>query len=243
MTRRIILLVTSPRLPAGLLTAEAWDLVRAHPVYAERESEHTQALRAAGVDLIIGPPDVDTLLAGDETIIWLAGPTGDRDLARSLGRKLLAAPDQTTLELCYGSWDPPGARLLDAVAVIDTLRVKDLWLGSFSVPGRGGQRTYQSLAKYMLEEAQEAYDAIEAGDMASVRDELGDVLLQVLLHARLAEELPEEVRFTIDDVAGDFVDKMVRRNPHVFAGVTVTSIDDIIANWNLIKQAEKDADH
>src|SRR5262249_33400151 len=152
--------------------------------------------------------------------------------ARGLGRKLLGDPGRATLELCYGSWDPPGARLLDAVSVTDTLRVEDLWKR---------QQTHASLARYMLEEAQEAYEAILSGDMAAGRDELGDVLLQVLLHARLAEELGEGERFTIDDVAGDFVDKMVRRNPHVFAGVSVGGIEDIITNWNLIKQAEKDA--
>lgn len=232
MSRRIILLVTSPRLPAGLLTAEAWDLVRAHPVLAETESEQTGALLAAGVDVSVGPPDVDDILAREETVVWLAGPTGDPDLARALGRALLLDPGKATLELCYGSWDPPGARLLDAVAVTHTLQVADPWKR---------QQTHASLAEYMLEEAREAYEAIRAGDMAAVRDELGDVLLQVLLHARLAEELPEADRFTIDDVAGDFVDKMVRRNPHVFAGVTVTGIEDIINNWNLIKQAEKDA--
>ncbi|GIG58459.1 hypothetical protein Lfu02_28310 [Longispora fulva] len=232
MTRRIVLLVTSPRLPAGLLTAEAWDLVRAHPVYAGQESDQTEALRHAGVTLTVGPPDLDALLALDETIVWLAGPTGDGDFARTLGRKLLLKPEQATLELCYGSWDPPGARLLDAVAVTDRLRAEDLWKR---------QQTHASLAKYMLEEAREAVDAIEAGDLQSLRDELGDVLLQVLLHARLGEELPEGERFSIDDVAGDFVDKMVRRNPHVFAGVTVTSVEDIVTNWNLIKHAERNA--
>jgi XTP/dITP diphosphohydrolase len=241
MSRRIILLVTSPRLPAGLLTAEAWDLVRAHPVLAGQESEQTEALRAAGADVSVGPPDVDDILAREETLVWLAGPTGDQDLARALGRKLLLDPAGATLELCYGSWDPPGARLLDAVAVTDTLRVKDLWLRSFSMLEPDRRQAHATLAEYMLEEAREAYDAILAGDMAAVRDELGDVLLQVLLHARLAEELPESDRFTIDDVAGDFVDKMVRRNPHVFAGVKVTSIEDILNNWHLIKQAEKDA--
>lgn len=230
MTRRIVLLVTSPRLPAGLLTAEAWDLVRAYPVFAGQESEQTHALRHAGAKITVGEPDVDALLALDGTFVWLAGPTGDGDFARALGRKLLLQPDQATLELCYGSWDPPGARLLDAVAVTDRLRVEDLWRQ---------QQTHASVAKYLLEEAREAFDAIEAGDMRSLRDELGDVLLQVLLHARLGEELPEDERFTVDDVAGDFVDKMVRRNPHVFAGVTVTGLEDIIANWHLIKYAER----
>ena len=68
---------------------------------------------------------------------------------------------------------------------------------------------------------------------------MGDVLLQVLLHAQLAEELPEDERWNIDDVAGDFVAKMIRRNPHVFGGVAVENIDEIIANWERVKAEEK----
>ncbi len=230
-SRRIIFLVTSPRLPAGLLTAEAWDLVRKYPVLAAEESSQTEALRHAGADVTVGEPDIPAMVARPGTFVWLAGPAGDQDMARALGRKLLLEPEPVTIELCYGSWDPPGARLLDAVTVTDRLRLEDPWKR---------QQTHESLAQYMLEEAQEAHDAIKAGNFANLREELGDVLLQVLLHARLAEERDEAERFTVDDVAGDFVDKMVRRNPHVFSGVTVTSIEDIITNWRLIKQAEKE---
>lgn len=225
-------------MPAGLLTAEAWDLVRAHPVFTAAESEQVHALRAAGVTVNVGPADIDALIDAVEDVTWLAGPTGDADFARSLGRALLRQPDRATLELCYGSWDPPGARLLDAVSVMDTLRNEDPWLRSFDISQKPSN-TPADLARYLLEEAQEAYEAVVAGDASAIRDELGDVLMQVLLHSRLGEELPEDDRFTIDDVAGQFVDKMIRRNPHVFAGVTVTSIQDVINNWNLIKQAEK----
>jgi XTP/dITP diphosphohydrolase len=76
---------------------------------------------------------------------------------------------------------------------------------------------------YLLEEAYEAYAALEDGDLAALREELGDVLLQVAFHARLAEELPEGSRWTIDDVAGDLVDKLVRRHPHVFDGRAPTT--------------------
>ena len=111
----------------------------------------------------------------------------------------------------YGSWDPPGARLLDAVAVMDRLASPggDPWKRAADP---------RSLAPFLLEESYEAYDAIVAGDLDALREELGDVLLQVVLHARLAEELPEGERWSVDDVAGGLVDKMVRRNPHVFAG-------------------------
>jgi XTP/dITP diphosphohydrolase len=67
---------------------------------------------------------------------------------------------------------------------------------------------------------------------------MGDVLLQVLLHSRLAEELPEEERWSIDDVAGDFVAKMVRRNPHVFGDTEVRDTAEIVENWERIKREE-----
>jgi XTP/dITP diphosphohydrolase len=136
------------------------------------------------------------------------------------------------LELMYGSWDPVGARLLDAVSVIDRLASPggDPWKR---------QQTHQSLAKYMLEEAYEAYDAIEARDYDALREELGDVLLQVVLHARLAENLPEDEAWTVDDVAGGLVEKMIRRNPHVFADATAETVEEITAQWERIKSAEK----
>lgn len=235
MSRRIVLLVTSPRLPAGLLTAAAWDLVRAHPVRTAVDSDLAAAVRAAGGAVEVVPASVDDLLTAvttHGTVVWLAGPDGDADLARELGLRLAREPGLAELELLYGSWDPPGARLLDAVAVTDRLRSPggDPWKQA---------QTHQSLAQYLLEEAYEAYDAIVAGDLVALREEIGDVLLQVVLHARLAEELPEEQRWTIDDVAADFVDKMIRRNPHVFADVQVASVDEVLENWERIKREEK----
>jgi XTP/dITP diphosphohydrolase len=236
VTARIILLVTSPRLPAGLLTAQAWDAVRAYPVMAGAESDQAAALRAAGVAVRrpAEPPAAALLAAAlaDGAAVWLAGPSGDETIARELGLRLAREPGLAELELMYGSWDPPGARLLDAVAVIDRLASPggDPWKRS---------QTHQSLARFLLEECYEAYDAIEAGDLAALREELGDLLLQVVLHARLAEERPEEERWSVDDVAGDLVAKMVRRNPHVFGGTPVDGIDDIVDNWERIKQAEK----
>jgi XTP/dITP diphosphohydrolase len=235
MTARIVLLVTSPRLPAGLLTAAAWDLVRAHPVLAAAESEQASALRASGVPVTVIDPDPELLvrlLAEHDTIVWLAGPAGDEDFARHLGLRLAREPALAELELLYGSWDPPGARLLDAVAVMDRLASPggDPWKR---------QQTHASLAPYLLEEAYEAYDSIVEGDLAALREELGDVLLQIVLHSRLAENLPEDERWSVDDVAGDLVDKMVRRNPHVFAGETVADIEEITENWERIKRAEK----
>ena len=234
MTGRIVLLVTSPRLPAGLLTAAAWDLVRANPVYTAVDGDQAEALRRAGANVTIAARDVDDLLAAvakHGTVVWLAGPAGDEPLARALGLRLAREPAIADMELAYGSWDPIGARLLDAVAAIDRLASPggDPWKR---------QQTHRSLAKYMIEEAYETVDAIDADDLNALRDELGDVLLQVVLHARLAEDLPHDA-WTIDDVAGGLVDKMVRRNPHVFADAEVDSIDAITEQWEQIKRAER----
>jgi len=238
MTSRVVLLVTSPRLPAGLLTAASWALVRTHPVLAAAESDQTAALRAAGADVRLVEPTAEAVLAAaDPTVVWLAGPGGDPDLARELGLRLARQPGLAELELMYGSWDPPGARLLDAVAAMDRLVSPggDPWKR---------QQTHETLAHFLLEEAYEAYDAIVAGDRAALREELGDVLLQVVLHARMAEDGPDDDsdgsgRWSIDDVAGDLVDKLVRRNPHVFGTTTVDSVQAIVDNWERIKKAEK----
>ncbi|MEJ3743857.1 nucleoside triphosphate pyrophosphohydrolase [Actinomycetes bacterium KLBMP 9797] len=232
MTARVVLLVTSPRLPAGLMTAAAWDLVRAHPVFAGAESAQTAAI---GGVTVVAEGAVDALLAAaDEhgTAVWLAGPTGDESLARELGLRLARQPGRAELELVYGSWDPPGARLLDAVTVMDRL------LSPGGDPWKR-QQTHATLAQFLLEECYEAYDAIEAGDLAALREELGDVLLQVVLHARLAENLPDGERWTVDDVAGDLVAKLIRRNPHVFADNGATTLEEITENWERIKRAEK----
>jgi XTP/dITP diphosphohydrolase len=232
--RRIVLLVTSPRLPAGLLTAQAWDLVRAHPVLTATDTDVVAALRAADATVdVIAPPLVDAVLgavAEHGTLVWLAGPEGDEDFARELGLRLARAPELAELELMYGSWDPPGARLLDVVTVIDRLASPggDPWKH---------EQTHQTLARYLLEEAYEAYDAIEAHDLAALREELGDVLLQVTLHARMAEDADEP--WSIDDLAGALVEKLIRRNPHVFGGEQVSDVDAIVANWERIKREEK----
>jgi XTP/dITP diphosphohydrolase len=124
----------------------------------------------------------------------------------------------------------PGSRLLDVVKIVDTLSSED------GDPWRREQ-THQSLARYLLEEAYEAYDAIAAHDLAALREELGDLLLQVVLHARMAQEADEP--WSIDDVAGALAEKLVRRNPHVFAGLAVGSVEEITANWERIKREEK----
>jgi XTP/dITP diphosphohydrolase len=122
--------------------------------------------------------------------------------------------------------------LLRAVAVMDQLRSPG------GCPWDAAQ-THRSLAKYLLEETYETLEAIETDDVALLREELGDLLLQVLFHARLAEELPEGERFSIDDVASDLVAKLVHRHPHVFADVKVDGAAEVNENWERLKAEEK----
>ncbi len=97
-------------------------------------------------------------------------------------------------------------------------------------------QTHKSLRPNMLEEAYEAVDAMDSGDMKHLKEELGDVLLQVILHAQIAAD---ENEFTIEDVAGGLTDKLIHRHPHVFGNVKVNSTQDIIDNWDKLKQEEK----
>lgn len=99
-----------------------------------------------------------------------------------------------------------------------------------------GEQTHASLAPYAIEEAHELVEAIEAGDVEHLREELGDVLLQVVFHADIARA---EGRFDLDAVARTLIEKLRRRHPHVFADVAVDGIGDVVANWDAIKRAEK----
>ncbi|STO06759.1 nucleoside triphosphate pyrophosphohydrolase [Exiguobacterium aurantiacum] len=98
------------------------------------------------------------------------------------------------------------------------------------------KQTHESLRKYLLEEAYELIEAIDAEDDDAIVEELGDVLLQVMLHAQIGAD---DGYFDIRDVIGSISEKMVRRHPHVFGDVTVRDANDVISNWNVIKQTEK----
>jgi XTP/dITP diphosphohydrolase len=123
------------------------------------------------------------------------------------------------------------SRLLELVAVMDRLRVACPW---------DREQTHRSLARYLLEETYETLEAIESGDPAHLREELGDLLLQVVFHARVAAERPAgEGGFDVEDVAGGIIDKLVHRHPHVFAGLDVADADEVDRNWEALKAAEK----
>lgn len=121
----------------------------------------------------------------------------------------------------------PGERLLDAVAIMDTLRTSGPW---------ESEQTHDSLRRYLLEETYELFDAVHSGSLNDLRDELGDVLLQVLFHARIAEEAPQDA-FSIDDVADALVRKLGNRVPAVLAGEPI-SLEDQLAQWEQRKATE-----
>src|SRR5215831_1172157 len=103
------------------------------------------------------------------------------------------------------------------------------------------KQTHESLAPHLLEESYEAIEALESGDPDALREELGDVLLQVMFHAEVASERTDGTGYTIDDVAEGIAAKLVRRHPHVFADVTVSGADEVKQNWDAIKAAEREA--
>jgi NTP pyrophosphatase (non-canonical NTP hydrolase) len=237
---RLVLLATTHRVAPGLLSFDAWTALRQGRVMAG-SAEHPQLpyLEAAGIDVLVETrPSARALAehlvaeaARHGTVVWLVGTDGDEALGRALPDVLAGVAQPPELEVLPGSYDLPGSRLLDLVAVMDRLRS----------PGGcpwDAQQTHESLVTYLVEETYETLEAIETGDRAHLREELGDLLLQVVFHARIAEEHPEEP-WAVDDVAGDIVDKLVRRHPHVFAGAHAPTAEDVEASWETLKAEEK----
>lgn len=235
---RLCVILTSPRLPGGLLTPAAWQAVQQADLVAvdDARSSVAEALRSVGLDVVAlpGSSASDLLtLAADQVVVWLSDDDSDltRDLANVVVGRSESPADRTEpeVEIVVGSFDPVGARLLDAVAVMETLRDECPW---------DREQTHESLLRFLVEETYEVVEAIESGKPERLSEELGDLLFQVLFHARVAAERNDEA-FTIDDVAGGLVEKLVRRHPHVFAGTAVSGVADVEANWDRIKQAEK----
>jgi len=117
------------------------------------------------------------------------------------------------------------------VAVMDQLRSPGgcVW---------DAEQTHESLLKFLLEESYEYIEAVETNDREAMREELGDVLLQVYFHARMAEEHPTDP-FSIEDVAEIVADKLIRRHTHVFGDVKVSSSAEVLENWETLKAIEK----
>jgi XTP/dITP diphosphohydrolase len=237
---RLVLLLTSPRVPPGLLTREAWqELDRADVVLGRDGEPQVDAVRDAGIEVVaperedataLGRALVSRATAGVE-VVWVGSSDGDPGLTDVVAGEVSRLDPPPDVEVLLGSHDVPGSRLLDLVAVMDRLR------------SPGGcpwdrEQTHTSLVPYLIEEAHEAAEALESGDRDHMVEELGDVLLQVAFHARVAEEDPE-APFDIDDVAAGIVAKLVRRHPHVFADGSASTPGEVETSWEAIKRAEK----
>lgn len=133
---------------------------------------------------------------------------------------------------------PDGSTLLlpapDATPLGELAYVVDRLLGPGGCPW-DQEQTHETLRKYLIEETYETVDAIDAGDLEALREELGDLLLQPVLHAGIRKAAGG---WGIDDVARGIVDKLVRRHPHVFGETVVGSTDDVLRNWEAIKRTE-----
>ena len=211
----LIVLATSPRVAPGLLSWPAWQALRsATTVLAPPGHPALPALDEAGIAYeVTEEPPSDP----DAVVVWLPMPGDDPPLPPGA-------------RLVHGSSDLPGAHFIDLVATMDRLRVECPW---------DAKQTHASLAPHLLEESYEAVEAIESGDQRALREELGDVLMQPVFHARIAAERGDGTGYTIDDVADGIVAKLVRRHPHVFGDVTVSGADEVKQNWDAIKKREK----
>jgi tetrapyrrole methylase family protein/MazG family protein len=256
---RVVLVASSPRLPL-LFPPQTWRaLDAARPVLVlDRDHPSLPALDVAEVpwEVLVpaedtGPAGRDLLLVGqglDVEGVALARRQADAllDLARRDGSATLllppvndgplvqlvadrAARNHIEVEAVYPVGEPKGAALLDLVATETRLR------------GPGGcpwdhEQTHASLARHLVEEAYEVLDAIEEGAPEHLREELGDLLLQVVFHAQMAEDAGD---FDIDGVARSITEKLVRRHPHVFGELEVSSAGEVVRNWEAIKRDEE----
>ncbi|WP_084715283.1 MazG family protein [Streptacidiphilus rugosus] len=244
---RLVLLGSTHRVAPGLLSWPAWQVLHAAERVLVGDAAHPQLAPLARAGVAVEVLDVPSYAlprtlaeaARGTLVVWLVGADGDPGLTDSLARFAVEGAETPgavipELELLPGSYDLPGARLLDLVTVMDRLRS----------PGGcpwDAEQTHASLVKYLVEEAYELVEAIEEEDRHMLREELGDVLMQVFFHARIAQEHPTEP-FSIDDVVGDLVEKLMYRHPHVFGDVDASTPDQVEANWEELKAAEKQRD-
>ncbi|MFC0601372.1 nucleoside triphosphate pyrophosphohydrolase [Streptomyces palmae] len=233
---RLVLLTTSHRVAPGLLSWPAWQVLREADRVLCADPAHPLLpyLGEAGIEVEDAEPQARELvgycLDGERTAVVITSAEGESALTEGLARMAGSGRERMPdLELLPGSYDLPGARLLDLVQVMDRIRLECPWSGT---------RTNEELAKYGLEEAYELVEAIEEGDREALREELGDVLLQVVFHARIAQDDPEEP-FSVDDVAGGIVDKLIHRHPHIFGEEAAATPEEVRAHWMRTKAVEK----
>lgn len=249
---RLVLIDTSDALP-GLLPLHAWTALMSSELVVVADADHPfvphleaaglrwQTVSAdagdaslAGVDLLGGSPDqtarADWVVSRAQQVgdlAYLFGPADHEAATRTLG--VQAANAGVEVEVVYFGVTPKGTRLLELVAVEERLRGPD------GCPW-DREQTHASLMRYGVEEVHELAEAVSAGDHEDIREELGDVLLQVVFHAQIAED---EGRYDIDAVAGSITDKLVRRHPHVFGDESAGDATSVMSRWDELKAAEK----
>ncbi|UVO11887.1 nucleoside triphosphate pyrophosphohydrolase [Mycobacterium sp. SVM_VP21] len=203
--------LVDPRRPS-LVPVEALALLAGEVVYTEELPIVVPWSLPAARSVLVGASDA-------QAPVLLSSDRNHPDVVARLqaGEALIAAPDA-----------PPGERLIDAVAIMDRLRTTGPW---------ESEQTHDSLRRFLLEETYELFDAVRSGDADELCAELGDVLLQVLFHARIAEDALEHP-FSIDDVADSLLRKLVNRAPAVLAGEEI-SLADQVAQWEERKSLEK----
>ena len=257
--RRVVLVASSPRLPL-LFPPQTWRaLDAARPVWLlDDRHPSLPALEVAEIPWQVlapaddtGPAGRDLLLVGqgldmegvalarrqadalldhvrrDGTATLLLPPVHDGPLVQLVADR--AARSHIEVEAVYPLGEPKGSALLDLVATETRLRGPD------GCPW-DREQTHASLARHLVEEAYEVLDAIEEGDPEHLREELGDLLLQVVFHAQLAEDAGD---FDVDGVARAITEKLVRRHPHVFGDLQVASAGEVVRNWEAIKREEE----
>jgi len=203
--------LVDPRRPS-LVPVEALALLAGEVVYTEELPIVVPWSLPAARSVLVGASDVPAP-------VLLSSDRNHPDVLARLeaGEALITAPDA-----------PAGERLIDAVAIMDRLRTDGPW---------ESEQTHDSLRRFLLEETYELFDAVRSGDADELCAELGDVLLQVLFHARIAEDAREHP-FSIDDVADSLLRKLVNRAPAVLAGEEI-SLAEQVAQWEQRKSLEK----
>lgn len=256
MNQRRVTLVETLDYAPGLLPFQAWDALSLHQTVLLRDVEaHPSApdLYFAGLDLATLTPaplersDLDlnrpgspedrriakalsAIAISDGAVVYLLGPN---DAGVSAALAGIAAEQDIEIELVLFAQQPIGTELLHAAQIVARLRDPN-----------GGcpwdlAQDHESLLQHLTEEAFELVEAIESGDDRAICEELGDVLLQVLLHAQIASD---RKAFGIDVIARELAEKLMRRHPHVFAIGDAVTAADVQQNWDALKAKEKASD-